>query len=159
MVLQIVRLRLVSMTDRLVTFISPPEPPLQSYAARPAPRIDEGLRISRESVQAIVTEAAGAGAKTMVMLMPARFQVDDTDYGHLKEAVTQAGGTLLRDGATDRFDRALAPVAVPRFDALPPLKAALPGPDVFFQQTVHLTPRGHQIVAQALEAFIRRQGL
>jgi hypothetical protein len=30
---------------------------------------------------------------------------------------------------------------------------------VFYQQTVHLTPRGHAIVAQALEAFIRRQGL
>jgi hypothetical protein len=24
---------------------------------------------------------------------------------------------------------------------------------------VHLTPRGHEIVAQALEAFIRKQGL
>jgi hypothetical protein len=85
--------------------------------------------------------------------------VDDADYGHLKAAVEQAGGTLVRDGATQRFDEALAALPVPRFDALPALKAALPGPDVFFQQTVHLTPRGHEIVAQALEAFIRKQGL
>jgi hypothetical protein len=44
-------------------------------------------------------------------------------------------------------------------DALPALRAALPGPDVFFQQTVHLTPRGHEIVAQALGDFIVRNGL
>jgi lysophospholipase L1-like esterase len=159
MVLQVVRLRVVSVTDRLSTWMSPPEAPLQSYAARPAPRIEEGLRISRECVQAIIADAAASGARTIVMLMPARFQVDDADYGRLKEAVEQAHGTLVRDGATERFAEALAPLPVPRFDALPALRAALPGPDVFYQQTVHLTPRGHAIVAQALEAFIRRQGL
>ena len=95
----------------------------------------------------------------MIMLMPARFQVDDADYGHLKKAVESAGGKLVRDAATRRFDDALSTLPLPRFDALPALRAALPGPDVFFQQTVHLTPRGHQIVAEALEEFIRRQGL
>ena len=159
MVLQVVRLRIVSVTDRLSHWISPPEPPLQSYAEKPAARIAEGLRISRECVEKIAAEAAAGGARTMVMLMPARFQVDDTDYGHLKKAVEGAGGKLVRDAATERFDRALADLPVPRFDALPALRAALPGPDVFFQKTVHLTPRGHEIVARALEEFIRRQGL
>ncbi|HEX9365258.1 MAG TPA: hypothetical protein VF921_01450 [Vicinamibacterales bacterium] len=159
MVLQVLRLRVVAMTDRLPGFGAPPEPPLQSYAADPAPRISEGLRISRDCVQAIATEAAASGARTMVMLMPARFQVDDADYGRLKAAVAGAGGHLVRDGATARFADALAPLPLPRFDALPALKAAPSGPDVFFQQTVHLTPRGHAIVAEALEAFIRRQGL
>jgi lysophospholipase L1-like esterase len=158
MVLQVLRLRVVSVTDRLRNWISPPEPPLQSYAETPASRIGEGLAISRDCVRAIADEAAAGGARTMVMLMPARFQVDDGDYGRLKEAVEGAGGQLVRDGATQRFDEALAAVPVPRFDALPPLRAALPGPDVFFQQTVHLTPRGHEIVAAALEAFIRKQG-
>ena len=159
MVLQLVRLRVVAVTDRLSNWISPPEPPLQSYAEKPAPRIGQGLTIMRECVQAIVTEAAAAGAKTMIMLMPARFQVDDADYGRLKEAVAGTGGNLVRDAATTRFDEALSVIPVPRFDALPPLRAAMPGPDVFFQQTVHLTPRGHEIVAAALEAFIRRHGL
>jgi hypothetical protein len=40
---------------------------------------------------------------------------------------------------------------------LPALRAA--GPDVFYVSTMHLTPRGHETVAAALEAFIRRQGL
>ena len=159
MVLQLLRLRGVAVTDRLSNWISPPEPPLQSYAAKPARRIGEGLEIARECVQAIVDDASAAGAKTMVMLMPARFQVDDADYGRLKEAIEGTGGELVRDAATARFEDALAPVPVPRFDALQPLRAAMPGPDVFFQHTVHLTPRGHEIVARGLEAFIRRNGI
>jgi hypothetical protein len=159
MVLQVLRLRVVSVTDRLSGWISPPEPPLQTYAAKPAPRIAEGLRISRECVDAIASDAAGIHAKTMVLLMPARFQVDDADYGHLKEAVTGAGGRLVRDAGSERFNEALSATGVPRLDVLPALRAALPGPDVFFQRTVHLTPRGHEIVAAALDDFIRRQGL
>ncbi len=159
MVLQVIRLRVVAVTGRLSNWISPPEAPLQSYAQQPAARIDQGVRITRDCVQAIADEAKAVGARTMVMLMPARFQVDDADYGRLKEAVEAAGGKLVRDAATERFDRALADVAVPRFDALPPLRAALPGPPVFFEQTVHLTPRGHEVVAAALEAFLRRQGI
>lgn len=159
MVLQVLRLRAVTVTDRLPRVGAPPEPPLQSYAADPAPRIGEGLRISRDCVQAIAAEAASSGAKTMVMLMPARFQVDDADYGRLRAVVDGAGGRLLRDGATNRFNDALGALPLPRFDALPALRGARPGPDVFFQQTVHLTPRGHEIVAAALEAFIRGQGL
>ena len=159
MVLQLLRLRVVSVTDRLPRWGAPPEPPLQSYAEHPAARIAEGLRTAGECVQAIANESAAIGAKSMILLMPARFQVDDPDYGRLKDAVTATGGRLVRDAATTRFNEILAPIPVPRFDALPALRAALPGPDVFFQQTVHLTPRGHTIVAQALGDFIVRNGL
>ena len=159
MVLQLLRLRIVSVTDRLPRWGAPPEPPLQSYAEHPAARIGEGLRISRECVQAIVDESSAVGAKSMILLMPARFQVDDPDYGRLKQAVEGTGGRLVRDAATTRFNEALSSIPVPRLDALPALRAALPGPDVFFQQTVHLTPRGHEIVAQALGDFIVRNGL
>jgi lysophospholipase L1-like esterase len=156
MVLQIVRLRVLAVTSRLPRSGAPPEPPLQSYAERPAPRIAEGLRITRECVEAIAAEAASAGARTMVMLLPARFQVNDEDYGNLKEIVEGAGGRLVRDAATERFDAALAPLPVPRFDALPALRAA--GPEVFYVSTMHLTPRGHEVIAAALERFVRQLG-
>jgi SGNH hydrolase-like domain, acetyltransferase AlgX len=159
MVLQVLRLRAMSVIDRLPTWKTRPEPPLQSYAAHPAPRIADGLRISRDCVAAIADEASTLGAQTMVMLVPARFQVNDFDYGQLKAAVAQAGGELVRDAATERFDRALAQVPVPRLDLLPALRAT-PRPDeMFFLQTVHLTPRGHQIVADAMERFLREKGL
>jgi hypothetical protein len=91
--------------------------------------------------------------------MPARFQVDDDDHGRLRDIVAAAGGELVRDGATMRFDRALAAVPVPRFDVLPALRRALPGPDLFFRTTVHLTPHGHRVVADALTDFIESRHL
>jgi lysophospholipase L1-like esterase len=159
MVLQLLRLRVVAATDRFRGLLTTPEPPLQSYAASPAPRIAEGLAITRECVREIARVAAAQGASTAVALMPARFQVDDADYGRLKEAVATAGGELQRDAATRRFDAALAELPLPRVDLLPALRGALPGPDLFFQETVHLTPRGHAVVADALYQFIEQHHL
>jgi lysophospholipase L1-like esterase len=159
MVLQILRLRAVSAADRFTGATAPPEPPLQSYAANPAPRIAQGIAITRECVAAVARLAAAHGAKTAIALMPARFQVDDADYGRLKEAVAGAGGELVRDAATRRFADGLGDVGLPIVDLLPPLRGALPGPDLFYQETVHLTPRGHQVVAHALAAFLEREGL
>jgi lysophospholipase L1-like esterase len=154
MVLQLLRLRVVTATERFGGALGTPEPPLQSYAATPAPRIAEGIAISRQCIRDIAEVAEGVGARTAIALMPARFQVDDADYGRLKQAVAAAGGELRRDAASERFDRALADLPLPRLDLLPALRQAPPGPDLFFQETVHLTPRGHQVVAEALERFI-----
>ena len=159
MVLQVLRLRVMSVIDRVPTWKARPEPPLQSYAAHPAARIAEGLRISRDCVAAIADEAAETGARTMVMFIPARFQVNDLDYGQLTSAVTQAGGELVRDAASERFDKAISELPLPRLDVLPALRAAPRPDDMFFQQTVHLTPRGHEVVAEAMERFIREKGL
>jgi acetyltransferase AlgX (SGNH hydrolase-like protein) len=159
MILQVLRLRLVTATQRFTRTAGPPEPPLQVYAAHPAPRIARGLAVTRQVVEAMAADGAAAGARTAVMLMPARFQVDDGDYGRLRDGIARAGGDLVRDAATERFASTLEGLRVPRFDALPALRSALPGPDVFFQQTVHLTPRGHEIVAGALERFLRESGL
>jgi lysophospholipase L1-like esterase len=153
MVLQILRLRVLAATERFTRTAGPPEPPLQSYAETPAPRIARGLSVIHRVVQDIAREAAGRGARTAVVLMPARFQVNDVDYNNLREAVEQAGGKLVRDAATQRIDGALQDLPVARFDPLPALRAA--GPEVFFLQTVHLTPRGHEVVAEALERFLR----
>jgi lysophospholipase L1-like esterase len=159
MVLQILRLRIVTATERLSPSLAPPEPPLQSYAAEPAPRIAAGLAAARRSVEDIAGTAASVNATTAVVLMPARFQVDDADYGRLKAIVAAAGGSLLRDAASERFANALAELALPQLDVLPALRSALPGPDLFYQETVHLTPRGHAVVAEALARFIEDQRL
>ena len=159
MVLQIVRLRLLPITERVSPALAPPEPPLQSYAARPAPRIAEGLAVTRQAIDDINRRAEAAGARTAIVLMPARFQVDDGDYGRLVDIVAAAGGELIRDAATDRFTQALAPLGLPQLDVLPALRAALPGPDLFYQETVHLTPRGHEVVAEALARFIEDRQL
>lgn len=158
MVLQIAHLRVTSATSRF-TNLAPPEPPMQSYARNPAPRIAEGLATARQSIEAIAAHAAALGARSAVVLVPARLQVDDGDYGRLREIVRQSGGELVRDAASARFDETLAAVPIPRLDVLPALRRALPGPDLFYQTTVHLTPRGHRVVADALADFITSRHL
>jgi hypothetical protein len=91
--------------------------------------------------------------------MPARFQVDDADYERLRRGVEQAGGRLVRDAATERFRSSLAALDLPMLDPLPALRAASGGPELFFQRNVHLTPRGHQVIAEALERFLDDHGL
>ena len=107
----------------------------------------------------LAAEAEAAGAATGIVLMPARFQIDDADYGRLKEIVRQTGGELVRDAATERFAAALGELRLPMIDLLPPLRRALPGPDLFFQENVHLTLRGHAVVAGALADFLREERL
>jgi hypothetical protein len=159
MVLQILRLRWVAFTSRATHTLAPPEPPLQSYAADPAPRIATGLEFARRSLDDIARTASRVGSQSAIVLMPARFQVDDGDYGRLSETVSAAGGRLVRDGATKRFEQALAPLQLPMFDLLPALRASQPGPDLFYQETVHLTPHGHVVVADALARFLADQRL
>lgn len=159
MVLQVLRLRVVAVTDRFRSSNALPEPPLQSYAADPAPRIGEGISLTRQAIEWIAGGARDAGARTAIVLMPARFQVDDADYGRLREIVAQSGGALRRDAATERFAAVLGGMGLPVMDLLPPLRRARPGPDLFFQENVHLTRRGHTVVAEALEQFLRQQVL
>ncbi len=159
MVLQVLRLRLVAATGRFRGFKGAPEPPLPSYAATPPPRIARGLALTREAVALIAADARSVGARTAIVLIPARFQVDDADYERLRETVRQAGGELRRDAATERFATELSQLRLPMTDLLPPLRRALPGPDVFFQDNVHLTPRGHAIVAGHLADFLLANGL
>ncbi|HEX6973460.1 MAG TPA: hypothetical protein VF147_03615, partial [Vicinamibacterales bacterium] len=73
MVLQILRLRVVSATERFTTRLAPPEPPLQSYAANPAPRIAHGIDVTRQCVETIAREASSVGARSAIVLMPGRF--------------------------------------------------------------------------------------
>lgn len=154
MVLQILRLRAVSATSRLRPASASPEPPLQSYAADPAPRIAQGIAHTREAIRQMAADAAAVGARLGIVLMPARLQLDDADFGRLREIVADAGGRMERHAPTERFSASLSTLGPPMLDLLPPLQAALPGPDLFFQENVHLTPRGHAVVADALVPFV-----
>jgi len=159
MVLQVLRLRVVTATDRFRSTAGPPEPPHQAYAASPALRIARGMALTRDLFRQLSTEAGAAGARTAFILMPARFQIDDEDFGRLRDIVAAAGGDLRRDAATERFAAALSTLDVPQLDLLPALRAAAPGTDLFFTENVHLTRDGHRVVGQALARFIQEHAL
>ena len=155
-VLQLVRLRWDQLRGRLTT--GTPERPLATYLAMPPPFVAHGLDVTRRVVELVANRSAALGASTGLVLMPARFQIDDGDYGRLAEIVAKAGGTLVRQAATERFRAALAPLGLPTLDLLPVLDEQPDRSGVFFQRNVHLTPRGHEIVASALARFLQSNG-
>ncbi len=157
MVLQLARLRYDELRARLTG--PGTERPLTSYLADPPPEILDGLEVTRRAVGLIAAQAASHGARTAIVLMPARFQTDDGDYHRLAQAVHAAGGDLVRNAATERFAHALAPLGLPMLDLQPILAAQPDRVGLFFQRNVHLTPRGHDVVAAALFDFLERQGL
>jgi lysophospholipase L1-like esterase len=157
MVLQLARVRYDLLKARLST--PAPERPLAAYLASPPPDVVHGLDVARDAFQRIADRAAAIGAATALVLMPARFQTDDGDYGRLDAAVRDAGGTLLRHAATERFRDALAPMGLPMLDLLPVLTAQPDRTGLFFQRNIHLTRRGHAVVADALAGFLESNGL
>lgn len=152
MVLQNVRLR----WDLLKSRIEGPgaERPLTSYLADPPADVINGLEVSRRAFGRIADLAAARGARTALVLMPARFQTDDRDYEQLRAIVEASGELLIRDASTERFRAALAPLGLPTLDLLPILRAEPNRVELFFQRNVHLTARGHRVVGQALADFV-----
>jgi len=156
-VLQLVRMRWDQLRGR---FASPtPERPLASYLEDPPAFVQNGIDVTRRVARLIADRAATQGARTGLVLMPARFQIDDGDYGRLAEVVSRSGGRLVRNAATDRFKAALEPLGLPMLDLLPILERQPDRAGLFFQRNVHLTPRGHEVVAAALAEFVRSSGL
>lgn len=155
MVLQIARMRVLQVTGRFGKSSAPPlDRALGAYLPNPPADFAKGLDVTRECVMRITGQAASRGAKTAVVLVPARFQVSDEDYGYLEEAAHLNGTTLIRDAATERFKQALEGLPVPVMDGLPPLFNAPRRSELFFDDTVHLTPRGHRVFAEALARFL-----
>lgn len=155
--LQSVRLRWDQLKGRLAT--GAPERPLITYLADPPPEVAAGLDLTREAFGRIIERASGLGAKTGIVLFPARFQTDDADFGRLAAAIKAAGHTLERNAASERFRQALAPLGVPLLDLQPALAAQPDRVGLFFQRNVHLTPRGHEVTGGILFDFLVSAGL
>jgi hypothetical protein len=155
-VLQVARQRARQLAERLGR--SPaPERPVASYLESPPDFIPRGLEVTGRVVRTLASEAAGKGAATALVLMPARFQLDPAEFDRLRAVVEPLGGSLRIDGATERFQAALSPLGLPMLDLLPLFRAAAENP--FFASTVHLTARGHEMVAGALDSFIAEHKL
>jgi len=158
MLLQTVRLRAVTLLDRY-SQVHPIDRALTMYLRTVPPDMERGLAVTRECVRRIAESAAGQGARTGIVLVPARFQVADDNYENLKAIVAESGEALLRDAATDRFTAALSGLGLPMVDTLPALRDASGRTRVFMRSTAHFTRDGHEVMADALARFLRDAGL
>lgn len=154
LVWQTARVRWDQLKSRFTTNV--PEPPLAMYLETPPPYVAEGLEVARDAFQRIAHRAAGLGARTIFVLVPAKFQVNDLDFEWLDADITRAGGRVVRHSATERVTRSLAPLGLPTLDLLPVFLEQPHRQDLFFQRNVHLTARGHEVVEAALFEFLQK---
>lgn len=158
MVLQVVRLRIRSLAEH---FGRAPDiaPALRTYLPEASDDVVSGLAVTRDAMTRLAALAGEHGARTGLVLLPARFQVDDTDFGYLTRDLAVSGYQLVRDAGTDRFRAGLAPLGLPTWDALPALRDGQKRDRVFFVGTAHLTPYGHTVLADGIRTFLGRTGL
>ena len=120
----------------------------RAISTDPPPIVQRGLDVSRAAFGKIAERARGIGARTAIVLVPARFQTDDADL-----RLPEDGGGRRRRRARpqlvvpsiSRRARAAGP-ADPR-SCSPSCSRSRIGSGLFFQRTVHLTPRGHDVVS------------
>jgi len=156
-VLQVARRRVMEFAERLGRAPAP-ERPVATYLESPPDFVTSGLDVARSTIQTLAADARTRnGAATALVLMPARFQIDPAEAGRLRATVESMGGRLDLDAATRRFERALGGLGLPMLDMLPRLRQSPDGQ--FFATTVHLTARGHETVAAALDEFLVAHGL
>jgi len=158
MVLQTVRLRTLTLLERYSS-ARPIDRALTMYLPVVPPDMERGLAVTRECVRRIAVSAAARGARTGIVLVPARFQVDDENYESLKAIVADSGERLLRDAATARFLSTLGGLGLPLIDTLPALRDANARARVFMRSTAHFTKDGHEAMAGVLAGFLRDSGL
>ena len=158
LVLQVARQRVTQALDRLGR-APVPQRPLVAYLTDPPADVPFGLGVSARAFRRIADAAAARGVRTAMVLIPARFQVDGDDYSRLAETVRASGGTLARDAGTERMAAAVAPLQLPTLDLLPILRASPDPVGLYFRQNAHFTPRGHEVIAAALEPFLRAHRL
>lgn len=160
MVLQIVNQRVEQVAERLGPARQPsPDRRLLSYATPLRDDIAQGFGLASRAMARIASDASALGARTAIVLVPARFQLDAADFGRIKGDVTRFGVSMDVDGASHRFAEAFRPLGLPVLDLLTPFRAAPDPLGIFFQRTVHLTPAGHAIAADALASFIDANAL
>jgi lysophospholipase L1-like esterase len=160
MVLQIVRQRMDIVRGRFAWGnASRPDLRLLTYATPEPPELTAGFEVSRTAVARLAADAARHQAKMAIVLMPARLQLDDDEFERMRGPLLAAGYEMDVDSATTRFKAALQPLGLPILDMLPAFRQAPDPHRVFFDSTVHLTPTGHAIAADAMLAFLDARGL
>jgi lysophospholipase L1-like esterase len=160
MVLQIAKQRADQVVERVQPARQPsPDRRLLSYASPLRPDIAEGFNEASQAMARLALAASTRGARTAVVLVPARFQLDTAEYQRMHAEVSRFGFDLDVDAASARFRQYYAPLELPLLDLLPAFRAAPHPSRMFFERTVHLTPEGHKVAAGAIAQFLEDQGL
>jgi hypothetical protein len=133
---------------------------MDAYLADPPSTVKRGFEVARTCLERLKLAASARKARTAVVLLPARFQFDSEEFARLADLASGAvRAHYVRDGASEHFRAALAPVGVPLCDLLPVFRSRRDVSAFYFHYNAHLTSLGHEVVAEALARFLSEAGL
>jgi hypothetical protein len=154
------RLHLVYAVRRLAAHVGDGEPPAEvaarrlvaALADRDRPAAAAGLRSPLGSAVAEAARTCGRlGCRLTVVVLPLDVQVDAAEWQKYRAQPEDVSPTLALTEDLVADARALGVAVV---DVRPALAAA--GPGAFLADDLHLAPRGHKVVAEAITDAIAR---
>jgi hypothetical protein len=120
------------------------------YLTRNAHEPDFG--ITADACRDLDLVARGDGARTLFVLIPASYQVDTASFTRWREATKLAPNQADADQPNRRMSEELTARGLSVLDALPGLRAAAGkgGPPLYGVVDAHLSPAGHEALAEIL---------
>lgn len=120
-------------------------------ATTPGTRIEEGWRLAEALLAAIHQEAARAGARTVLLEVPDRLQVDDELWEDAVRAFGLDRGRYDRTLPEKRLRAITERAGIGYVELLDPLRRTMSaGENVFLAEDIHWNATGHKIAAEEL---------
>ena len=133
---------------------------LAIYEVDPGGPDSENLwRTTEQSMAEMAALTLGQGVPFVVVVIPERVQVERQAWESLIEPREGSGTTYRIDWPNQRVVAIGRELGLPVLDLLPVFTQATAGEPLYLKLDGHWTRRGHEIAAEALEAFLRHQRL
>ncbi|MCB1737729.1 MAG: SGNH/GDSL hydrolase family protein [Gammaproteobacteria bacterium] len=126
------------------------------------PEYEEAWGVTRRILRRLRDEVDAAGARLVVMIVPAVHSVDRDAMARVQDNAPDPDRLCLEQSpAGHRLMRELDAIEVPLLDLLPAFRAAAwdRGVELFRRSDDHWNPAGHALAAAELAKFIRERGL
>ena len=138
----------------------PINPELRVYMRRPPVDVRHAWNATAAILRALALEAGLDGGRLLVVYIPSRMEIRAEDW----QLTSLRYGVSDRDWEREAVVRGLTRVAeearIPVLDLTPALQRAdVPFRRTYYEHDNHWNARGHSVAAEAIEGFLRSQGL
>jgi lysophospholipase L1-like esterase len=137
------------------TFMGLVQPDIYADGVLLPPRYDTAWKVMIADLRQIDVVAGRAGARTVIMFIPAAYQVTRATWRFLEKYGIRSDERTLTDTAfADRLKEFGAGAGIPVVDLLPTLRSRA-NQRLYFVRDGHWTPEGHALAAASLAGALR----
>ena len=123
----------------------------------PSPKVERGWRLAEKILGKIAAEANASGARTVVLVVPDRTQVDEALWSDFLAAQGLDPSAYDRDQPDRRLQEIASRLGITVVDPLEAQRArAAAGETLFVSGDPHWNPAGHEIAAQELARALEK---